>query len=296
MIEVKDLTKIYNGKKVLDRVNLAIEKGEIFGLLGPNGAGKSTLIAIMLGLKKASSGKVSILGYNPDANPSFLKERIGVQLETTTLPGLMKVKEALRLFHSFFSNPMSLESIINMFELESYLNYKIGTLSKGWKQRLEIALALIGNPEILFLDEPTSGLDPHIKNTLWDIFLTLRNEKKTIVLSTHYIEEAEKLCDRVSIIDKGKIIITESPDNLIGNFGFEEKVTVYKSHNAKKLLKNTTFKNVQLSGNNAVMYTNNTKEVVSELEKTDIAFTDFKVSRVNLNDVFLKLTGKEIEE
>ncbi len=296
MIEVKGLTKIYDGKKVLYNLNLTIQRGEIYWLLGPNGAGKSTLINIILGLKKANAGEISILGYNPEKNPPFLKARIGVQLETSTVPGLMKVREALCLFHSFFSNPVSMEKIIRMFELNEYLNYKVGILSRGWKQRVEIALALIGNPEIIFLDEPTSGLDPHIKNALWNIFLELRNEKKTILLCTHYIEEAEKLCDRVSIIDNGKIVVTDSPIKLIEDFGFKEKVTVYKSHIVERILTNTFFKNVQLLGENAVIYTNNTRRIIEELENMGLSFTEFKVSRVNLNDVFLKLTGKEIKK
>jgi len=295
-IEVKDITKSYNGKAVLDKVSLTIRKGEIFGLLGPNGAGKTTLISIILGLKNPNAGEVSILGHNPVRNPIPLKEKIGVQLETSTLPGLMKVGEALSLFHSFFSNPVSIKEITEMFELTDYLNYKYGTLSKGWKQRVEIALALIGNPEIVFLDEPTSGLDPHIKETLWNIFLKLRNDGKTLLLCTHYIEEAEKLCNRVSIIDKGRIVVTDSPENLIKDFGFNAKVTVYKQKNTDSLLKDPAFKNVQISGENAQIYCNDTKSVIKELENIGIDFTEFKVTRVNLNDVFLKLTGKEIRE
>ena len=296
VIELKNITKSYSGKKVLDNVNLSVNKGEIFGLLGPNGAGKSTLISIILGLKSTDSGKVSILGYNPLKNPTDLNERIGVQLESSTIPGLMKVKEALELFSSFFSHPVSIEKIIDTFELTDYLNYKFGTLSKGWKQRLEIALALIGNPEVVFLDEPTSGLDPHIKEILWNIFLSLRNEGKTLFLCTHYIEEAEKLCDEVSIIHRGKIVVTDSPSNLIRDFGFKEKVTIYKKDNVEKLLKNVFFKDLKLTGENGVIYTNNTREVIGKLEELKVDFAEFKVARVNLNDVFLKLTGKEITE
>jgi ABC-2 type transport system ATP-binding protein len=295
MLEVKDLTKIYNGKRVLDGVNLSVKEGEIFGLLGPNGAGKTTLLNIILGIKKANSGEVNILGYNSAVNPQPLKERIGVQLETSTLPGLMNVNEALGLFHSFFSEPLSLKKVIEIFSLDDYLNYRIGTLSRGWKQRLEISLALIGNPDIIFLDEPTSGLDPHIKSELWDIFMDLRNENKTLVLCTHYIEEAEKICDRVGIIDRGKIVAMDSPSKLIEDFGFKEKVTIYKIHDSKKLLANTKLKKVQLIGNNAHIYTNNSKEVIQELENIDADYTEFKVSKINLNDVFLRLTGKEIK-
>lgn len=295
MIEVKDLTKIYNGKRVLDGVNLSVQEGEIFGLLGPNGAGKTTLLNIILGIRKANSGKVDILGYNPAVNPQPLKEKIGVQLETSTLPGLMNVKEALGLFHSFFSKPLGLEKVIDMFSLDDYLNHRIGTLSRGWKQRLEIGLALIGNPDIIFLDEPTSGLDPHIKSELWDIFMDLRNENKTIVLCTHYIEEAEKICDRVGIIDNGKIVAMDSPSKLIEDFGFKEKVTIYKIDNPKKLLVNTKLKKIQLIGNNVHIYTNDSREIINELGKIDANYREFKVSKINLNDVFLKLTGKEIK-
>jgi ABC-2 type transport system ATP-binding protein len=214
-IVIENLHKRYRNNHAVRGVTLNVEQGEIFGIVGPNGAGKTTTIEIMEGLRKRDSGTVQILGLDPNREAHQLRQRIGVQFQTTSIQENMKVKEAIHLFQSFYHRHGDVDKIVSTLGLADSVNKKFKDLSGGWKQRLTLALAVIHDPEIVFLDEPSTGLDPQARRELWDLILQLRDEGKTIVLTTHYMEEAERLCDRIAMFRKGQIVALESPKRLV---------------------------------------------------------------------------------
>lgn len=227
-IQVRDLKKRYTSRgNVVDAVNglnLEVQAGECFGLLGPNGAGKTTTVEILEGLNTPTSGEVEVLGMRWDKQEKALRERIGVTLQETRFPEKATTRELLGLFRSFFGEGLTIDESLAKVALESKANSYIEDLSGGQRQRLAVALALIGNPELLFLDEPTTGLDPQSRRQLWDVIVDWRARGRTIVLTTHYMDEAERLCDRIAIIDQGKVIAEGSPANLIAQLGGEHIV------------------------------------------------------------------------
>ena len=212
---VRDLRKAYGDVVAVDGLNLEVARGECFGLLGPNGAGKTTTIEICEGLLGADSGTVEVLGLDWDKEPDELKERLGVQLQDTKLAEKLTVAETLRMFRSFYQQRKTVDEVVALVELGEKRDARVGNLSGGQKQRLAIACALIGDPEILFLDEPTTGLDPQSRRSLWDLIARFRESGRTIVLTTHYMDEAEKLCDRIAIVDHGKVIAKGTVNELI---------------------------------------------------------------------------------
>lgn len=214
-IVVDSLHKRYPNNHAVRGVSFHVEQGEIFGIVGPNGAGKTTTIEIMEGLRKRDSGLVQILGLDPDQEPRELRQRIGVQFQSTSIQERMKVKEAISLFASFYRKSGNVDHIVHSLGLEGSLNKQFKDLSGGWKQRLTLALAVIHDPEIVFLDEPSTGLDPQARRELWDLILKLRDDGKTIVLTTHYMEEAERLCDRVAMFNHGEVVALDSPKRLV---------------------------------------------------------------------------------
>ena len=222
-IVCRSLRKTYPSKPPVDAVNgldLQIERGECFGLLGPNGAGKTTTIEILEGLLDATDGEVEILGEHwGGADDRALRQRIGVSLQETKLTEKLTVLETIRLFRSFYDRGLDPESVLAMVELDEKRFSWVGKLSGGQKQRLAIAIALVGDPELLFLDEPTTGLDPQSRRQLWDILRDLRKQGRTILITTHYMDEAERLCDRVAIVDHGKVIALGTPAELIAQIG-----------------------------------------------------------------------------
>ena len=223
-IVCRDLRKRYSAKpapvEAVNGLDLQIERGECFGLLGPNGAGKTTTIEILEGLLDASSGEVEILGQCwGQADDRALRQRIGVSLQETKLTEKLTVFETIRLFRAFYDRGLDPQAVLDMVELDEKRHAWVGKLSGGQKQRLAIATALVGDPELLFLDEPTTGLDPQSRRQLWDILRDLRNEGRTILLTTHYMDEAERLCDRVAIVDHGKVIALGTPAELIAQIG-----------------------------------------------------------------------------
>jgi ABC-2 type transport system ATP-binding protein len=206
-------------------LDLEVQRGECFGLLGPNGAGKTTTIEILEGLLVATDGDVEILGQRwGNGDDRALRQRIGVSLQETKLTEKLNVIETLRLFRSFYDHGLEPESVLDMVELGEKRSAWVGKLSGGQKQRLAVATALVGDPELLFLDEPTTGLDPQSRRQLWDILRGLRNQGRTILITTHYMDEAERLCDRVAIVDHGKVIALESPAQLITQIGGEHTI------------------------------------------------------------------------
>src|SRR5262244_4495060 len=211
---VENLIKSYGDVQAVRGVSFSVEQGEVFGLLGPNGAGKTSTIEVLEGLRVPDGGRISVCGLDPQKNPNELKREIGAALQSTSLPDKIRVSEALRLFASFYQRRRKPEELLKRFGLEEKREAFYSQLSGGQKQRLAIAIALVNDPKVLFLDEPTAGLDPQVRREIYDIVEELKHEKKTIVLTTHYIEEAERLCDRVAIIDHGKVIAMGSPREL----------------------------------------------------------------------------------
>ena len=215
VISVKNLSKIYGSTMAVNNLSFSVKKGEIFGIIGPNGAGKTTTIEILEGLRKKDDGEVLVLGMNPEKDRKKLNNRIGVQFQATSIQKKMKVKEAIQLFGSIYEQSNTNGQIIKLLGLEEKMNTYFDDLSGGWKQRVTLALATLHKPDILFLDEPSMGLDPHARREMWGIIRSLREEGTTIVVTTHYMEEAEKLCDRVAMIYNGELRALDEPNRLV---------------------------------------------------------------------------------
>jgi ABC-2 type transport system ATP-binding protein len=218
-LRLQGLRKSYGDVVAVDGIDLEVRPGECFGLLGPNGAGKTTTIEICEGLLDRDSGDVHVLGQTWEKDAHHLRERLGIQLQDTQLSEKLTVRETLELFRSFYKRGRSVDEVIGIVQLDEKRDARVGSLSGGQKQRLAIACALVGDPELLFLDEPTTGLDPQSRRQLWGLIEQFRATGRTIVLTTHYMDEAEKLCDRVAIVDHGHIIALGSPQELIESIG-----------------------------------------------------------------------------
>src|SRR5438876_826325 len=220
VIDCRDLRKTYDGKvEAVRGLNLEIQAGECFGLLGPNGAGKTTTIEILEGLLKPTSGQVTILGQTWKSNSRELREKIGISLQETRLSEKLTVRETIELFASFYREPRPAREVLEALQLDEKADSWVGKLSGGQRQRLAVATALVGSPKILFLDEPTTGLDPQSRRQLWDIIREFQRSGGTVLLTTHYMDEAERLCDRLAVVDHGKIIAEGSPAELIEKLG-----------------------------------------------------------------------------
>ena len=219
------LVKRYGDVVAVDGLSFAVDRGECFGLLGPNGAGKTTTIEILEGLLEPDSGEVEILGLQWRTHERELRQRLGIQLQETQLSEKLTVEETLRIFRSFYHRGRTIDELLRIVELESKRASWVGKLSGGQKQRLAIACALAGAPDLLFLDEPTTGLDPQSRRQLWELLKRFRADGGTIVITTHYMDEAEILCDRVAIVDHGKMITEGSPQDLIASLGAPRVVT-----------------------------------------------------------------------
>ncbi len=226
IIEVKDLVKKYNGFKAVDGISFEVKRGEIFGILGPNGAGKTTTLEMIEGLRPIDSGEVHIDEFNVNNDPNKVKSVIGVQLQSSAFFDYLKLTELLEFFGSLYQRKVNPMEILKEVELEDKAKSQVKTLSGGQKQRFSIASALVNEPKVLFLDEPTTGLDPQARHHLWGLIQQIRDNGKTVVITTHYMDEAEILCDRVAIMDAGKIIKLDTPDNLVDRLikkGFKKK-------------------------------------------------------------------------
>lgn len=215
VIELENIVKRYGDVKAVDGISFQVFKGEVLGIIGANGAGKSTTLEIMMGLRKPDSGSVKVLDMNILEASDEIKQKIGIQLQQSALYDRIKVKEALELFSSYYEKKRDLKEIIDSLGLEPYLNKYVKNLSGGWQQRTSLALALVNDPDIIFLDEPTTGLDPQARLELWACINKYRKEGKTIILSTHYMDEAQKHCDRIAVIKKGKLVACDEPRQLI---------------------------------------------------------------------------------
>ena len=218
VIELTNISKSYGDVKAVDGISLQVKKGEVLGIIGANGAGKSTTLEIMMGIRRPDTGTVKVLGMNVEEASNEIKQKIGIQLQQTALYDRIKVKEALKLFSSYYDKTRNIQEIIETLGLKPYLNKYVKNLSGGWQQRTSLALALVNDPDIIFLDEPTTGLDPQARRDLWTCINQYRDEGKTILLSTHYMDEAQKHCDRIAIIKKGKLVACDKPQNLIDSY------------------------------------------------------------------------------
>jgi ABC-2 type transport system ATP-binding protein len=300
MIEVVELKKSYGDIHAVDGVNFTVQEGEIFGLLGPNGAGKTTTIEMMEGLRDIDQGEVYIDQLSVTKERKKIRSIIGVQLQSTSLFELLTVEEMLKMYASFYNNSVPVERILEQMNLIEKRNDFVKGLSGGQKQRLAIGLALIHDPRVIFLDEPTTGLDPQARRSLWDIILQLKEQGKTILLSTHYMEEAHVLCDRLAIMDHGKIMALDTPDRLIADLEMEsaiqfkwtdEKIPVF---DIKGVTKTTKIKD------QVVFYTGNLQESLTALvrwaDDTNRTLYDLQTRRATLEDVFLQLTGRSLRE
>src|SRR5512136_505513 len=224
IVQVQGLRKTYGETVAVDEVSFEVKQGEIFGMVGPNGAGKTTTIECLEGLRKPDAGRLRVLGVDPQRESHILRERTGMQLQQSNLPDRMRVWEALDLYSSFYPKAADCKELLVELGLEEKRNSPFAKLSGGQKQRLFIALALLPDPQLVFLDELTTGLDPQARHVIWDLVRDVRSKGKTVLLTTHFMEEAEKLCDRVAILDHGKIVALDTPAALIRGLGAEERV------------------------------------------------------------------------
>jgi ABC-2 type transport system ATP-binding protein len=298
VIEVRNLHKAYDGVTVVDDVSFSVDEGEIFGIIGPNGAGKTTTFESVIGLRKPDGGSVSVLGLDPQTEARKLGNRIGTQLQEAALPERMKVWEALDLYASFYEKTVSWEPLVEQWGLAEKRNTQFGGLSGGQKQRLFISLALLNDPQIVFLDELTTGLDPQARRATWDLIRAIREQGKTVVLITHFMDEVEALADRVAVIDHGRVIALDTPDNLIASLNRETKVlfSVPNGFQAARLENvsgvsavNQYDRQITVSGNGPLL-----ANVAAALAQHNIAPADLRVQQANLEDVFLALTGRTI--
>lgn len=300
VVEVLNLKKYYGKIKAVDGVSFSVIKGEVFGMVGPNGAGKTTTIECIEGLRKPTSGKIKVLGINPYEKREVLYRRISVQLQETRYQDKIKVWEILKLFSSFYEKTIDYEELLEKFDLKNFNNSFVSDLSGGQRQKLSIILALIPDPKIVFLDELTTGLDPKARRDMWKFILDLKKEGKTIFLTTHYMEEAEILCDRVAIIDKGKILALDTPENLIKMSNLDEVITFEGDFSDLEKLNQIKGLTKFISQNGEITLFGKGEDflrnVVEFLYSNKISFKNLRTKKPNLEDTYLSLTGKVYEE
>ncbi len=288
MIKVEQLSKHYKDVKAVDEVSFSVQNGRCLGLLGPNGAGKTTTIEIMEGILKPTSGKVD---YMIDSQQE-VSEIIGIQFQHTALQDFLTVKETLALFASFYPVTMNIDKLITLCELEEFIDRDNNLLSGGQKQRLLLALALINDPQIIFLDEPTTGLDPQSRRNFWQLIRNIKKQGKTIILTTHYMDEAEQLCDDIVIMDKGKVIETGTPKALL-NKHFSEVFIYLPAHQVANTLADEH--NWALVDEHFEIRTQHVEQTLMMLMKLGVALEDLHIKSANLDDLFLKLTGHSLQ-
>jgi len=315
-ISVDGLRKSYKSVMAVDGLSFQVETGEIFGMVGPNGSGKTTTIECIEGLRHPDEGQISVLGLDPLKDIYALRERTGVQLQAANLPRRMRVGEALEMFASFYRQPRDPRPLMEGLGLADKERVYFSQLSGGQQQRLFVALAMINQPEVVFLDELTTGLDPRARHKIWDLVREMREQGTTIFLTTHYMDEAERLCDRVGIIDQGRMIAMDTPQQLVKGLGMATRITFQingHSRLGKKngggQVSNTDFdpkkvsvlegvQKVEREGDQVNVYGQGEQligAVVNTLETRGVAFHNLRTEQANLEDVFLSITGREIE-
>jgi len=302
VVKVDHLRKSYKDVKAVNAISFRVYEGEIFGMLGPNGAGKTTTMEIVEGIRKADAGRVAVLGIDVKKNPRQVKSNIGVQLQTTSLYPRLTVAEVMGLFASFYPRSVSINKLIKLVDLEDCKKKRCKNLSGGQQQRLSIALALVNNPKVVFLDEPTSGLDPQSRHNIWGIIEYVRGKGKSVFITTHYMEEAQRLCDRVAIVDHGRIIATDAPDKLVAQHFQEEAIEfeLNRKLDNEDLSTLAGVTNVVQENGKVTVFSNTVPATVAALldmaKQKGFELTNLYVRRATLEDVFLKLTGRRIRE
>jgi ABC-2 type transport system ATP-binding protein len=300
-ITVNALRKTYGSLMAVDDIGFEVGVGEIFAMVGPNGAGKTTTIECLEGMRAPDSGDIRILGLDPRRDGYALRERIGIQLQQSSLPDDIKVWEALDLFASYYRKPAPWEPLLEELGIADKRDARFGKLSGGQKQRLFIALALVNDPELVFLDELTTGLDPHARRAMWKLVQTIRDRGKTVFLTTHYMEEAEHLCDRVLIIDRGKIVALDTPEKLVANLQAETRMifTVTEpSYDPAPLRAVAGVTSVGLVGGKVTVTGRGDRLVilvVNALDAQGARFRDLRTEQPSLDDVFMAMTKDEME-
>lgn len=315
-IVVDGLRKHYEAVKAVDGISFQVEAGEIFGMVGLNGSGKTTTIECIEGLRQPDEGEVSVLGLNPWQDVYELRERTGIQLQSANLSRRMRVEEALDLFASFYRHPRDWRPLLEGLGLGDKRRAYFSQLSGGQKQRLFVALALINQPEIVFLDELTTGLDPRARHAIWDLVRDIREQGTTVFLTTHYMDEAERLCDRVAILDYGRIIALDTPANLVRQLGMATCIAFQVNDHtgfaqmeggngssaavfdAARIGVIDGVRRVEQEADQVLVYGQGeglVGEVVTALETNGVPFLNLRTEQADLEDVFLALTGRRVE-
>ena len=302
-ISVQGLKKSYGDVHAVKGIDFEIKPGEVFGLLGPNGAGKTTTVEILEGLRPRSGGNVSVLGFDPDRQRQQLKDRIGVCLQATNLPEKIRLHEAMQVFASFYSRHVDLDKLLSRLQLEEKRNAFYSTLSGGQKQRLALALALVNDPQLIFLDEPTTGLDPQVRGEIHKLLEELKSEHRTILMTTHYIEEAERLCDRVAIVDEGRIIALDTPARLQQQSRNASSIVVTCATPlpADRPAWTEAIQN-KIDNSGRTLTVNSRRpaatlvDLVKWIDQQGLELTDVSLKQPSLEDVFIELTGKSLRE
>jgi ABC-2 type transport system ATP-binding protein len=303
-LSVRDLRKAYGDVIAVDGLDLEVGVGQCFGLLGPNGAGKTTTIEICEGLLEPDSGTVTVLGRSWATDAQALRERLGIQLQETQLAEKLTVQETVRLFRSFYPSGRTVEDAIALVQLEEKRTARVGKLSGGQKQRLALACAVVGDPDLLFLDEPTTGLDPQSRRQLWDLIQQFKAAGRTIVLTTHYMDEAEILCDQVAIVDHGRVIALGTPRQLIASLGAEHVVEFsLEGAPAHELAVLDQLPGVQSSRHvdgrvelRVAQLHRTVPALLGQLAADGHALTELRTHSATLEDVFVSLTGRQLRD
>jgi len=309
-VSVRGLRKRYDDVVAVDGLDLEIASGECFGLLGPNGAGKTTTVEICEGLTAPDEGEVVVLGRRWSTDERDLRERLGIQLQETQLAEKLTVAETVRLFRSFYARGRTIGEVISLVQLDEKRDGRVGKLSGGQKQRLALACAIVGDPELLFLDEPTTGLDPQSRRQIWELVEEFKSTGRSILLTTHYMDEAERLCDRVAIIDHGKVIALGTPRELIASLGAEHVVEFVLAHgvdglNEDVLRRMDGVRDVRRVGveNNGAGWELRSSELhrsvpalLAELTRRDLQLAELRTHSATLEDVFVHLTGRQLRD
>ncbi|MDN4185676.1 MAG: ATP-binding cassette domain-containing protein [Dehalococcoides mccartyi] len=301
---MQDLVKVYGPIRAVDGISFEVKKGEVFGMLGPNGAGKTTTTEIIEGLRDADSGSVTVMGMDVRKQREQIKQLIGIQLQAPALLPLLNVEEILKLFTSFYRNSLPVDKLLEMVALTESRKVLSKNLSGGQQQRLSVAMAMVNNPEITFLDEPTTGLDPQARRGLWSVIEELRAQGKTVFLTTHYMDEAERLCDRIAVVDHGKIIALDTPKKLISS-NFKESAIEFEMEpvpSGELLGSFPCVTSASVEGFEVILYSADVPKTMGAIldyadkNKGNTELRNLHVRQATLEDVFLKLTGRKIRE
>ena len=300
-IRATDVTKRYGDLTAVDGVSLEVHPGEIFGIIGPNGAGKTTFMECLEGLRRPTSGTIDVLGEDPSRPSTRWRERIGVQLQTAALPPKITVNEAMALFASMYSNPADPAQLLNELGIAAKGRSYVDKLSGGQRQRVFIALALLGKPEVVFLDELTTALDPQARLAMWDVVRSIRRGGATVVMTTHYMEEAEALCDRVAVIDAGRLIALDTVPGFIASIAKGTKVQLRTSQQLTRGIVDEIdgISDVMIAGTSVSMLWSGSgipQAAIAAIEATGLTVTDIRTSSPGLEDVFLALTGRNMRQ